>query len=362
MVNGTRGTVAHVDPHLRTVTIDRHDGAGQVVLPPGYVDAGQLDHGYAVTAHKAQGLTAGATWVLGTDALYREWGYVALSRGRQSNRLYLVAGPDPEPDGHPSALAPPQGDPLRRLAGDLTRSRAQRLATDHPPARHAELDDRQLADLAARLRADLLAAARTEPAGERDRLTARRDQLAARRNDLAARRDSAASGRRRWRRRRPDRQPGPTKTDRSEAAVVLVDRQVADLDRRLTELPAPVDDDRSATAAEAWRAIDAEIERRAAVRAVAAGVDPPAYLTGLLGERPNEPAACQVWDDAVRAVEAYRLRHQVDDPAAPLGGRPDDLAGRRDPDHAAALVAAARHRLLDPPHRQPEAVDHDLAI
>src|SRR5205085_2071233 len=50
-----------------------------------------LDYGYAITGHKAQGMTTGKAFVLGTDELYREWGYVAMSRGSLENRLYIVA-------------------------------------------------------------------------------------------------------------------------------------------------------------------------------------------------------------------------------------------------------------------------------
>ncbi len=41
-----------------------------------------LAHGYAVTGHVAQGLTAERAFVLGSDVMYREWAYTAMSRGR----------------------------------------------------------------------------------------------------------------------------------------------------------------------------------------------------------------------------------------------------------------------------------------
>lgn len=46
--------------------------------------------GYAITGHAAQGMTCGQTFVLATDGLSKEWAYVALSRGRESNRLYVT--------------------------------------------------------------------------------------------------------------------------------------------------------------------------------------------------------------------------------------------------------------------------------
>lgn len=51
-----------------------------------------IDHGYAVTAHKAQGATVDRAHVLATEAVMptgREWGYVAASRHRESLRVYL---------------------------------------------------------------------------------------------------------------------------------------------------------------------------------------------------------------------------------------------------------------------------------
>ncbi len=54
---------------------------------------GHLDHGYAITAHRAQGATVDRAFVLGSDELYREWGYTALSRHRDEARFYVSATP-----------------------------------------------------------------------------------------------------------------------------------------------------------------------------------------------------------------------------------------------------------------------------
>lgn len=87
VTNGDRGTVVAIQPGAGLgVLLDR---GVTVHLSHNYLDAGHLTHGYAITGHKAQGMTVDHTLVLGSDALYREWGYVALSRGRRSNRLYV---------------------------------------------------------------------------------------------------------------------------------------------------------------------------------------------------------------------------------------------------------------------------------
>ena len=110
--NGSVATIASVDPDLGAVTLS--EGA---VLPPAYLGAGHLTHAYASTVHKAQGATVDRAFLLGSDQLYREAGYVGLSRARLSNQLFVVA----------------EG-PGRRLADVLPwigASRAQHMALEH---------------------------------------------------------------------------------------------------------------------------------------------------------------------------------------------------------------------------------------
>jgi hypothetical protein len=137
VLNGTRGTVTAIDHRARQLTVHRDDTGHLVELPADYLDAGHLTHGYALTAHKAQGLTCDATFVLGSDEIYREWGYVALSRGRTDNRLYLDGHDrdhDPVDDPtHPEVHQPDPRSPTQRLTADLHRSHQQTLALDHQP-------------------------------------------------------------------------------------------------------------------------------------------------------------------------------------------------------------------------------------
>jgi conjugative relaxase-like TrwC/TraI family protein len=132
--NGQRGTITHVDPQRRTVTVTLKQR--QMTLGSDYLDAGGLDHGYALTIHQAQGLTTGRTLILGNDSLYRESGYVALSRGRTRNDLYTATQPDNldavlEDDGlaH-TRLRKDHGNPLAALRDALHRSRRQTMAFD----------------------------------------------------------------------------------------------------------------------------------------------------------------------------------------------------------------------------------------
>jgi conjugative relaxase-like TrwC/TraI family protein len=98
LLNGQRGAIIAIDPGGRRLLVD-FEGRGRVVVPADYVDAGHVDHAYAITVHKAQGLTCDRAFVLGGEHLYREAGYTALSRGRHENRLYAVE-PERDPEAH----------------------------------------------------------------------------------------------------------------------------------------------------------------------------------------------------------------------------------------------------------------------
>ena len=66
--------------------------------------------------------------VLGSDELYREWGYIALSRHREEVRFYVSATPDTL-NRPPSPLQGDQ-DAARDAVRMLATSRAQQLALD----------------------------------------------------------------------------------------------------------------------------------------------------------------------------------------------------------------------------------------
>ena len=125
VVNGERGIVVGVDAERgevdvelrgRTVRLDREYVEGSVTL------------GYAITGHAAQGMTCSQTFVLATDGLSKEWAYVALSRGRDANRLYVTR------EARESAEFAPNGDgtwrPADALREGLSRSAAQELASE----------------------------------------------------------------------------------------------------------------------------------------------------------------------------------------------------------------------------------------
>jgi hypothetical protein len=130
--NGDRGVVTSIDAAARTMDVSV--GRQAVRLNAGYLDSATrhgiaVQHAYAITGHVAQGLTFRQTFVLATDRISSEWAYSALSRGRESNRLYAVAERDRERDEYAPAVRPTETT-RERLALAVERSEAQELATD----------------------------------------------------------------------------------------------------------------------------------------------------------------------------------------------------------------------------------------
>ena len=125
LINGQRGTITSRDHHGGPL-VDFDGEHDSRVVPSPYIDAGHLDYAYAPTVHKAQGLTCDRAFVLGTDDLYAEAGYTALSRGRHENHLYIGTEHDTEIDHH---AAIDDTDPLDDIRTALFRSARQDLAT-----------------------------------------------------------------------------------------------------------------------------------------------------------------------------------------------------------------------------------------
>lgn len=82
--NGTLGTIEEVSAQNMTVCID--DGRS---VPFDLKDYNQIDHGYAATIHKAQGMTVDRTHVLATPGMDAHGSYVALSRHRDGMDLHF---------------------------------------------------------------------------------------------------------------------------------------------------------------------------------------------------------------------------------------------------------------------------------
>ncbi|WP_301749809.1 Ti-type conjugative transfer relaxase TraA [uncultured Erythrobacter sp.] len=116
--NGTLGTVEEVTPQRMRVRID--DGRSMAFDLKDYA---HIDHGYAATIHKAQGMTVDRAHVLATPGMDRHGAYVALSRHREGVALHY--GRDDFAD-------------QSKLVRTLSRERGKDMASDYQRADPAQ--------------------------------------------------------------------------------------------------------------------------------------------------------------------------------------------------------------------------------
>ena len=124
--NGTLGQVERVSPDSMAVRLD--DGRSVAFDLKDYA---HVDHGYAATIHKSQGVTVDRAHVLATPGMDRHSAYVALSRHRDGVQLHY--GRDDFAD-------------QRQLARTLGRERAKDMASDYPVVRDRDAEARAFAD------------------------------------------------------------------------------------------------------------------------------------------------------------------------------------------------------------------------
>jgi putative heme iron utilization protein len=134
--NGTRAVVTAINVETHTMRLHTDDDR-DVTVTATWAARHDLSHAYAMTLHKAQGLTVDHALLYGTDALTREAGYVGLSRGRRENHIYATAremsGRNGECDfDQPDPLTDEQ-QPIAALARRLHASRTHQLASHQQP-------------------------------------------------------------------------------------------------------------------------------------------------------------------------------------------------------------------------------------
>jgi conjugative relaxase-like TrwC/TraI family protein len=93
--NGDQWTVTAIE-HGGTMTLQRANGTGQVVLSSDYVRE-HVELAYASTAHRAQGRTVDTAHAMVSPTTTREVLYVSGTRGREANNLYVDTHYDPDP-------------------------------------------------------------------------------------------------------------------------------------------------------------------------------------------------------------------------------------------------------------------------
>ncbi len=112
--NGTLGTIEQVSPgHMAVRTDDGRSVAFDLK------DYAHIDHGYAATFHKSQGVTVGQAHILATPGMDRHSAYVGLTRHRDGVQLHY--GRDDFAD-------------QSKLVRTLSRERTKDMASDYPLA------------------------------------------------------------------------------------------------------------------------------------------------------------------------------------------------------------------------------------
>lgn len=346
--NGQRWVVTARHPDS-SLTVSSLDGAGDTVLARGYVG----DHvrlSYALTVHKAQGLTVDRSILLADRRLSGEMAYVGLTRGRHENIACVVVEDDVRRRGLST-------DPVEILGVALARSGTEPAATQVVRDQLARSEDLgELYPLLEQARAAVAALAGPDRSSEihrlqrqvrsrpmiEDKLRSFSDRLGELEQELAqivARRDElapvlrAADERLRW--RRPRREvvgAARAESDKLGQRRLEVLESRAQMNQRVARLG----QDLAAADAAADRlpALEAEqadreqwlrsqppevvwvkeLRRRIDVRTRELGVaalhDPPEHLVGLLGP-PGTSLSRDEWAGAAGHVEAYRERWRL---------------------------------------------------
>jgi Ti-type conjugative transfer relaxase TraA len=320
VINGSRGVVHSVDSSQLEV---RLDDERVVTLPTEYLEAGHVTHAYAITGHKAQGMTTGRAFVLGDDSLYREWGYVAMSRGREENRLYVVMGDGCGREDVGGAVERPYQ--VDQLVRSLERSRAKSLAFDSY-SDIAEKDSKSL-----RLEQEAIYEQLSRgPRDPRDKLIHVRQETERLRQLLERERCSATEAEEKL------ASMGAVAKARRKAEVESLRRQIIRSERgenNLTEKLRSLADQENELALsqqqrDRWtreqsplvarvKEIESELERRNRATLRDRESNLPKYLGNSVGAPPERPSEKHEWRKAVSAIEGYR---SAQSPAHPTSG------------------------------------------
>ena len=285
--NGMRATTERVHPmgsvDLTVTTSDRQ----RIDVPRWYIDQGHLAHGYAMTIHKAQGLTCNTALVYATDDLYRELGYVALSRGRDLNVIYTTGDVKIDHEAH---IRSPQRVPSEMLMAGLSTSRAQEVASPAllpgPYAHEVEYTERNLRMAEQRIQE---LEDRKRPLRERlkgadpelDREVSLRDRLHGDMTDLRSRQRA------------------------SDERFAARKRYLADHDGDRQKI----------------EQVDELLGSRAQSAVADAMIETPEYLKELIGDYRSATHKGR-WIDAATKVEDYRHQHVITDVGSAFGVEP----------------------------------------
>ena len=362
--NGERWTITRVrdDGSISISRTGRRYG-GSIVLPAAYVSE-HVDLGYAVTAHRAQGITIDTAHVLVEPTTTRENFYVAMTRGRQSNQAYVVLNrPDDHAEPHPAEHL--DATACSVLYGVLQHARAELSAHGTITAEHERWGS--IAQLAAEyetiaqaaqhdrwarlLRTSGLTTEQAETVIDSDAfgaLTAELRRAEANHHDIdqllprlirARSLDDADDIASVIHHRVAQATARPARSGRTRRRARLIAGLIPHAD-------GPMSEEMRTALAERRRLIEARADA-----VLDAGINERESWTAHLGPIPNGARARTLWQQQARVIAAYRDRYAITD-STPLGITTESTAQKIDRARAeAALSELARRGVADERHR-----------
>ena len=367
VINGSRGVVESIDSHGQALGV-RLDDERLVTLPTEYLEAGHIAHAYAITGHKAQGMTTDRAFVLGDDSLYREWGYVAMSRGREENRLYVVVGDGCDRDDVGGAVERPHE--VDQLVRSLERSRAKSLALDS----YGDIAEKDSKSLRVEQEAIYEQLSRG-PRDPRDKLinvrqeTERLGQLlqqerraAIEAEEKLASMGAVAKARRKTEVERLRRQVNGC--ERAEKNLTEKLRSLAHQQEELVHSQQQWDHwsrEQSPLVARVVE-IESELERRNRATLRDRESNLPRYLESCVGALPERPSERHEWRRAVSAIEGYRERYGITDEKQALGPEPRNADQRREKEQAERHIEEHNDRRLGRSRDTDVALERSLEL
>ena len=320
--NGDRWHV-HARHPDGSLAVEDLTGRGRLTLPADYV-ADEVTLAYAVTVHKAQGLTVDRAVLVTDDRTTAEALYVGMTRGRHSNTALVVT------DSLDLEHLPEPTTPQELLVGALQRVSAEQSATE--ALRQVLAASESLAVLKPRL-ANLDAQITRECPPDR---SIELQRLAHRRNQVEQH-------------THPGRLTRAGRDDR---------RHLRSLDEQRAELEAAQQhrqewlDAHAHADAFAYRHVLAEqVATRRAALGIAAAAEQPDHLIELLGPVPEDDRAGAGWTQFASRVEAYREEWNIEPDQ--LRDPPRDAIQYREWDTAVKTIELINR--LSTPH-----INHDL--
>jgi hypothetical protein len=351
VINGSKGVVESIDSHGQELGVRLVDDR-LVTLPTEYLETGHVAHAYAITGHKAQGMTTDRAFVLGDDSLYREWGYVAMSRGREENRLYVVMGVDSGRDDVGGAVERPYE--VDQLVRSLERSRAKSLAFD---ANH-DTDGLDTTSLKAEQQ-QLYERLSGGPGDRSHALTRLRDEAQRIKNSVEreqrvsadAEKKLASMGAITKTRRRMDVERLRNRiNDASKVEERLSKklREIAEEEKQLIKAQKErerwVNEQRPLV--ERAEVVERELAYRSRALLRERENDLPKYLECSLGQPPDRPSERAEWRESVLAIEDYRESYGIKDRNHALGGEPRNAEQRLDRERVERTIEEANNNRL----------------